>query len=343
MEDYLLIKFNFAAQREWKYFAVLDGHIDEKVAQFCSEELAAFLEGKIGHLITATTVDIVALRKAVEEAYIEFDEVIRRKGLSSGTTCTSVLIGPKFFLFANVGDSRSFLISDGQLRFETADHKPHSPEEFKRITTNGGFVRYGRVNGNLALSRAFGDFEFKRHYTGSMFQKSYNPLAQPVIAKPTIDVIEKRENDQIIVLGSDGIFDVFGVSDDLSKYVFNRFQVHGNAEKISEEVIDTCFARGSTDNMSVLLVSLAPDDKIRDKCAGERDAAVNALIEEKIKQFVDSSSYSKELSSDAVLYKIFLQIHKDVKINELLPPGALLSSKSALIKNLVQQYTQSKT
>ena len=119
MEDYLLIKFNFSAQREWKYFAVLDGHIDEHVAQFCSQELATFLEDKIGHLITATTVDIAALRKAVEDAYVEFDEVIRRKGLNSGSTCTSVLIGPQFFLFANVGDSRSFLISDGNLRFET--------------------------------------------------------------------------------------------------------------------------------------------------------------------------------------------------------------------------------
>ena len=31
-------------------------------------------------------------------------------------------------------------------------------EERKRIYETGGFVRYNRVNGNLALSRAFGDF-----------------------------------------------------------------------------------------------------------------------------------------------------------------------------------------
>ena len=39
--------------------------------------------------------------------------------------------------------------------------------EKARITAAGGFVDFGRVNGNLALSRAIGDFEFKKS-AGSM-------------------------------------------------------------------------------------------------------------------------------------------------------------------------------
>lgn len=35
--------------------------------------------------------------------------------------------------------------------------------EYRRITQAGGFVELGRVNGNLALSRAVGDFYFKRN------------------------------------------------------------------------------------------------------------------------------------------------------------------------------------
>jgi len=38
-------------------------------------------------------------------------------------------------------------------------------EETRRIVAAGGFVEYGRVNGNLALSRALGDFEFKTNAT----------------------------------------------------------------------------------------------------------------------------------------------------------------------------------
>lgn len=43
------------------------------------------------------------------------------------------------------------------------DHKPCNNTEFKRIQAAGGWVELNRVNGNLALSRALGDFVFKRN------------------------------------------------------------------------------------------------------------------------------------------------------------------------------------
>ncbi len=48
------------------------------------------------------------------------------------------------------------------------DHKPDMPDELKRIQNAGGFgkiskvVSDGRVNGNLNLSRAMGDLEYKK-------------------------------------------------------------------------------------------------------------------------------------------------------------------------------------
>ena len=53
------------------------------------------------------------------------------------------------------------------VKFATKDHKPDDPEETKRIEASGGFVTLPpktyipRVNGQLALSRAFGDFQLK--------------------------------------------------------------------------------------------------------------------------------------------------------------------------------------
>lgn len=42
------------------------------------------------------------------------------------------------------------------------DHKPGREDEAKRIRDAGGFVINGRVMGELAVSRAFGDVDFKK-------------------------------------------------------------------------------------------------------------------------------------------------------------------------------------
>lgn len=44
----------------------------------------------------------------------------------------------------------------------TQDHKPTREDEAKRIREAGGFVINNRVMGELAVSRAFGDVDFKR-------------------------------------------------------------------------------------------------------------------------------------------------------------------------------------
>ncbi len=42
------------------------------------------------------------------------------------------------------------------------DHKPAREDEAKRIKDAGGFVINNRVMGELAVSRAFGDADFKK-------------------------------------------------------------------------------------------------------------------------------------------------------------------------------------
>jgi serine/threonine protein phosphatase PrpC len=63
---------------------------------------------------------------------------------------------------ANAGDSRTILGRGAEPYFLSKDHKPDLPEEKNRIEKAGGFVSDGRVNGNLNLSRALGDLEYKQ-------------------------------------------------------------------------------------------------------------------------------------------------------------------------------------
>jgi protein phosphatase 2C family protein 2/3 len=52
--------------------------------------------------------------------------------------------------------------SGGEAVALSDDHKPDNAEEKERVLAAGGEVKFGRVNGDLAVSRAVGDFVYKR-------------------------------------------------------------------------------------------------------------------------------------------------------------------------------------
>ena len=58
---------------------------------------------------------------------------------------------------ANVGDSRAVLCTKGIAERMTYEHKATDKAEIKRVEQEGGEIFLGRVQGILAISRAFGD------------------------------------------------------------------------------------------------------------------------------------------------------------------------------------------
>jgi protein phosphatase 2C family protein 2/3 len=123
-------------------------------------------------------------------------------------------------LQANAGDSRSVLGVKGRAKPLSFDHKPqnegtcssvHQPlrqadtrtGEKARISAAGGFVDFGRVNGNLALSRAIGDFEFKK-------SADLSPEQQIVTAFPDVITHEISPDDEFLVIACDGNSSLFG-------------------------------------------------------------------------------------------------------------------------------------
>jgi protein phosphatase PTC2/3 len=79
----------------------------------------------------------------------------------AGCTATVVLITATEIYCSNAGDSRTVMSKNKIAVDLSKDHKPDDTEERRRIYAANGFVEDSRVNGNLALSRALGDFEYK--------------------------------------------------------------------------------------------------------------------------------------------------------------------------------------
>ena len=72
--------------------------------------------------------------------------------------------------------------------------------ESARIKKAGGFITDGRVNGNLNLSRAIGDLEYKKNV-------DLGPEEQLIIAFPEVKKRTLSINDEFILMGCDGIWE----------------------------------------------------------------------------------------------------------------------------------------
>ena len=85
--------------------------------------------------------------------------------MNSGCTAVIAFIIGNMLLCVNLGDSRALLSRQGRVIQLSQDHKPYNPEEKARIEAAGGNVYQDRTQGQLAVSRAFGDFIYKVLYS----------------------------------------------------------------------------------------------------------------------------------------------------------------------------------
>jgi serine/threonine protein phosphatase PrpC len=167
----------------------------------------------------------------------------------SGCTSVTALVSDSHIIVSNSGDSRSVLGTNNSFRPMSFDHKPYNQKEQERIVAAGSSVSMRRVNGDLAVSRAFGDFCYKQ-------AKNVTAAAQAVTVDPEYQEHERSDSDEFLILACDGIWDVMS-NEECSAYVRAKMkQGYHDLDKICEALIDTCLEKGSKDNMSTVIVSL---------------------------------------------------------------------------------------
>ncbi|KAL3802342.1 hypothetical protein HJC23_007167 [Cyclotella cryptica] len=166
----------------------------------------------------------------------------------SGSTGVVVLITPTHILCANAGDSRALLCRSGSALPLSFDHKPNNDWEAARIDRAGGFVKGGRVDGDLAVSRSFGDFSYKSHAT-------CDATSQRVTVDPDIIVLPRDyDRDEYIVLACDGVWDRLTNRDCATLVRSCIDEGESDVGLLCEEIIDTALEMDSRDNMTAAVV-----------------------------------------------------------------------------------------
>ncbi|XP_018322372.1 probable protein phosphatase 2C T23F11.1 isoform X2 [Agrilus planipennis] len=247
------------------FFAVYDGHGGAKVAEYAGKHLHKFItkrsEYKEGNVV-----------EAMKKAFLELDETMfsdeALKNEQAGTTAVTMVVKDGKVFCANVGDSRAVACVKGVAEPLSFDHKPMVQTEFERITAAGGYVDCNRVMGNLALSRALGDFIFKRN-------DEKGPEEQIVTAYPDVEVRTITDDWEFIVLACDGIWDVM-CNAEVVQFVRQHIAAGLEPEEICEKLMMHCLAPDcqmaglGCDNMTVVIICLLNGktyEKLSEKCS----------------------------------------------------------------------------
>lgn len=247
------------------FFGVYDGHGGAKIAQYAGRHL---------HKLIVKTQEYAEgrIEDALREGFLKIDQMMLEDtelmDELSGTTAVCAILKDSTLYVANVGDSRIIASVRGSCQVLSLDHKPGNEIERERIQAAGGWVEFNRVNGNLALSRALGDFIFKKN-------SQKQPQEQIVTAFPDIEVRKINEDWEFLVIACDGIWDVMA-NEEVICFVRNRIASGMRPAEICEDLMTQCLAPDcqmgglGCDNMTVVIVAFLhgqPYSELSAKCS----------------------------------------------------------------------------
>lgn len=250
-------------------FGVFDGHGGLDTSKWISERLPKIIFRNL------PSKDLVysELPILIRSSFIECDSELYTKGLDCGSTAIVAVIIDNHIIVANTGDSRCIISTkDGAAKTLSFDHKPKNLGELVRIHNDGGTVSLNRVNGILALSRAFGDFNFKmlnsnNHYKFNTIQRKIAkqcltaPEEFQVTVEPEIMIRDLKKSDEFIILACDGVWDCYN-NDRIVYFIRHQLALGKKLQEIETLILDSCLEMANPltgigfDNMTIILIAL---------------------------------------------------------------------------------------
>ena len=109
-----------------------------------------------------------------------------------------------------------------------------------RIKEKGGLVFNNRLFGQLALTRALGDLSMKEN----------GLINTPYVSKNSIN-----EDDALVVIASDGVWDVYDEKD-ITDVCLDMLNDGKNVDEIGKFIVKSCLEKGSFDNISCIIIQI---------------------------------------------------------------------------------------
>ncbi|XP_028760707.1 probable protein phosphatase 2C 27 [Neltuma alba] len=233
------------------FYGVFDGHDGESAAKFVRDYLP--------RLIVEDADFPLEMEKVVTRSFLETDAAFAKSCslescMPSGTTALTAIVHGRSLLVANAGDCRAVLSRCGGAIEMSKDHRPLCTKERTRIESLGGFIDDdGYLNGKLGVTRALGDWHLK-----GMKEMSERGQGGPLTAEPELKLMTLTKEDEFLIIGCDGIWDVF-TSQNAIDFARRRLRKHNDVKLCCKEMVGEAMKRGSTDNLTVVMVCFHAD------------------------------------------------------------------------------------
>jgi serine/threonine protein phosphatase PrpC len=224
---------SYAANAKQRLFLVADGMGGHAAGEVASQIAASTVEEMVAvHRGTECQPEEV-LRLAAQEANSRIYEAarIKREFAGMGSTLTALSFRDNYYYIAHVGDSRAYLLRDGALDQLTRDHS---------------------LVWHLLESGVLRKEDLSSHPQKNLITRSIGP--HPIV-EVDLERGDIREGD-VFLLCSDGLTDV--VSDESIRRILSNSGDH--SQEIGEMLVDTANQNGGPDNITVVVIRLAPGD-----------------------------------------------------------------------------------
>ncbi|KAG5011007.1 hypothetical protein JHK87_019522 [Glycine soja] len=246
------------------FYAVFDGHGGPDAASFVKRNaMRLFFED--ADMLQSYDADAFFLQKLEDShrrAFLRADLALADEqtvSSSCGTTALTALVLGRHLLVANAGDCRAVLCRRGVAVEMSNDHRPSYLPEQRRVEELGGFIDDGYLNGYLSVTRALGDWDLKF------------PLgaASPLTAEPDVRLVTLTEDDEFLIIGCDGIWDVMSSQVAVS-LVRRGLRRHDDPQQCARELVKEALRLNTSDNLTVIVVYLSPIESIVESCPPQR-------------------------------------------------------------------------